>query len=200
VNSFVFLSKPVRAKDKQTAQRRTLPRPNELFSARIATLFLLAQNIQVLYQDDSNNIPTRMAAATAASSAPYVPKYNEDLRAPLQTAVGDSPKVKVHRVEWAKVRQQGSGFAGLAAAGSWAQTLLHQRLVCCCRVSPGDPAVAPPCLHLLVCTHVCHTQVMAGDPVEINPSTGSGFRVMSVDEWAARFRWGFDFKPLLQHM
>lgn len=34
---------------------------------------------------------------------------------------------------------------------------------------------------------------MAGDPVEINPSTGSGYRVMSVDEWAARFRRSEEF-------
>eukprot|EP00955_Chlamydomonas_euryale_P116016 366391-Chlamydomonas_euryale.AAC.25 len=31
-------------------------------------------------------------------------------------------------------------------------------------------------------------QVMAGDAVEINPSIGSGYRVMSVDEWAARMK------------
>jgi hypothetical protein len=34
----------------------------------------------------------------------------------------------------------------------------------------------------------CTQQVLSGDPVEINPSKGSGFRVMSVDEWAARFK------------
>jgi hypothetical protein len=38
------------------------------------------------------------------SSTPAVPKYNEDLHADIETAVKDSPKVKVHRVEWAKVR------------------------------------------------------------------------------------------------
>jgi hypothetical protein len=37
------------------------------------------------------------------SSTPAVPKYNEDLRADIETSVNDSPKVKVHRVEWAKV-------------------------------------------------------------------------------------------------
>lgn len=31
-------------------------------------------------------------------------------------------------------------------------------------------------------------KVLAGDPVEINPSVGEGFRVMSVKEWAARWR------------
>lgn len=38
------------------------------------------------------------------SSTPAVPKYNEDLQADIETSVSDSPKVKVHRVEWAKVR------------------------------------------------------------------------------------------------
>jgi hypothetical protein len=27
---------------------------------------------------------------------------------------------------------------------------------------------------------------MAGDPVEINPSIGSGYRVMTAEEWASR--------------
>lgn len=31
------------------------------------------------------------------------PKYSEDLRAPVDVSVNDAPKVKVHRVEWAKV-------------------------------------------------------------------------------------------------
>jgi len=35
-----------------------------------------------------------------------VPKYNEDLRAPVQTAINDAPKVKVHRMEWSKVRPE----------------------------------------------------------------------------------------------
>jgi hypothetical protein len=40
-------------------------------------------------------------------------------------------------------------------------------------------------------------QVMAGDPVEINPSTGNGYRVMSVDEWAARFKRSEEFPDCL---
>lgn len=31
-------------------------------------------------------------------------------------------------------------------------------------------------------------KVLRGDPVEINPSTGHGFRVMTVREWAARWK------------
>ena len=31
-------------------------------------------------------------------------------------------------------------------------------------------------------------KIMAGDPVEINPSIGHGFKIMSVDEWAARWK------------
>lgn len=109
-----------------------------------------------------------------AVAAP-VPKYNEDLRAPLQTAVSDSPKVKVHRVEWAKVRH----------AGEWAG----------CRPRAAAAALART-PRPFICAHA-HTQVMAGDPVEINPSTGSGYRVMSVDEWSARFRRSEEFPACL---
>lgn len=31
-------------------------------------------------------------------------------------------------------------------------------------------------------------KVMAGEPVEINPSVGHGYKVMSVKEWAARWK------------
>ncbi|KAI3434679.1 hypothetical protein D9Q98_002743 [Chlorella vulgaris] len=31
-------------------------------------------------------------------------------------------------------------------------------------------------------------KIMAGEPVEINPSVGHGYRVMSVDEWSARWK------------
>eukprot|EP00775_Hariotina_reticulata_P006625 gene6625-6853_t len=64
--------------------------------------------------------------------AQAVVSYNENLQAPIQTAVSDAPKVLVHRVEWQKV--------------------IH------------------------------------GDPVEINPSVGEGFKVMSVEEWADRWK------------
>ncbi|KAF5831486.1 hypothetical protein DUNSADRAFT_13044 [Dunaliella salina] len=40
-------------------------------------------------------------------------------------------------------------------------------------------------------------KVMAGDPVEINPSVGSGYRVMTVDEWAARWKNNGDFPECL---
>lgn len=60
----------------------------------------------------------------------HVPKYNEDLRAPLQTRVSDSPKVKVHRVEWAKVRQgvvrpRSTLCAAAALSGANAPSPLH---------------------------------------------------------------------------
>ncbi|WIA11099.1 hypothetical protein OEZ85_011244 [Tetradesmus obliquus] len=75
------------------------------------------------------------------SSTPAVPKYNEDLQADIETSVNDSPKVKVHRVEWAKV--------------------------------------------------------LAGSPVEINPSLGSGFKVMDVNEWAGRWKTSAEFPQCL---
>lgn len=38
---------------------------------------------------------------------------------------------------------------------------------------------------------------MAGEPVEINPSIGSGFKVMSVDEWAHRWKTNQEFPECL---
>ncbi|GAX73094.1 hypothetical protein CEUSTIGMA_g547.t1 [Chlamydomonas eustigma] len=40
-------------------------------------------------------------------------------------------------------------------------------------------------------------KVMAGDPVEINPSVGSGYRVMTVEEWANRWKRNEDFPECL---
>ncbi|MEW5305328.1 MAG: hypothetical protein WDW38_005631 [Sanguina aurantia] len=40
-------------------------------------------------------------------------------------------------------------------------------------------------------------KVMEGSPVEINPSFGSGFKVMTVDEWAARWKNNEDFPACL---
>lgn len=31
-------------------------------------------------------------------------------------------------------------------------------------------------------------KIMAGEPVEINPSVGHGYKIMSVKEWAARWK------------
>ncbi|KAF8068161.1 EP0 [Scenedesmus sp. PABB004] len=39
--------------------------------------------------------------------------------------------------------------------------------------------------------------VLAGEPVEINPSVGAGYAVMSADEWAARFRRSAEFPECL---
>ncbi|PNW81318.1 hypothetical protein CHLRE_07g350926v5 [Chlamydomonas reinhardtii] len=40
-------------------------------------------------------------------------------------------------------------------------------------------------------------KVMAGDPVEINPSIGNGFKVMSVEEWSRRWKRNDDFPHCL---
>ncbi|GLC34397.1 hypothetical protein PLESTB_000732800 [Pleodorina starrii] len=40
-------------------------------------------------------------------------------------------------------------------------------------------------------------KVMNGDPVEINPSIGSGYKVMSVSEWSARWKRNDDFPTCL---
>lgn len=53
-----------------------------------------------------------------------------------------------------------------------------------CHSTPGAPAPV--------------VQVVAGDAVEINPSVGQGFRVMSVHEWAARWKRNDDFPACLR--
>jgi hypothetical protein len=40
-------------------------------------------------------------------------------------------------------------------------------------------------------------QVLAGAPVETNPSLGSGFKVMDVAEWAARWKTSGEFPQCL---
>lgn len=67
--------------------------------------------------------------------------YNANLKAPVYTEVNDSPKARVHQVEWRKI--------------------------------------------------------MTGDPVEINPSIGHGYKVMTVDEWSARWKSNDDFPECL---
>ena len=58
--------------------------------------------------------------------------YNKNLRAEIETDVNESPRARVHSVEWRKIQN--------------------------------------------------------GDPVEINPSVGHGYRIMTVAEWAARWK------------
>ena len=41
-------------------------------------------------------------------------------------------------------------------------------------------------------------KVMAGEPVEINPSVGHGYRIMSVDEWSARWKANEAFPDCLR--
>ena len=40
-------------------------------------------------------------------------------------------------------------------------------------------------------------KIMEGEPVEINPSIGHGHRIMSVDEWAGRWKRNDDFPECL---
>ena len=40
-------------------------------------------------------------------------------------------------------------------------------------------------------------KVMSGDPVEINPSVGHGYKIMTVDEWSARWKRNDDFPECL---
>ena len=40
-------------------------------------------------------------------------------------------------------------------------------------------------------------KIMQGDPVEINPSIGHGYKIMTVDEWSARWKRNEDFPKCL---
>ena len=40
-------------------------------------------------------------------------------------------------------------------------------------------------------------KIQNGDPVEINPSVGHGYRIMTVAEWAARWKRNDDFPECL---
>jgi hypothetical protein len=40
-------------------------------------------------------------------------------------------------------------------------------------------------------------KIMNGDPVEINPSVGHGYKIMTVEEWAARWKKNDDFPDCL---
>ncbi|CAK0783986.1 hypothetical protein CVIRNUC_007189 [Coccomyxa viridis] len=41
-------------------------------------------------------------------------------------------------------------------------------------------------------------KIMTGEPVEINPSIGHGFKIMPVSEWSARWKRNDDFPDCLQ--
>lgn len=40
-------------------------------------------------------------------------------------------------------------------------------------------------------------KIMEGEPVEINPSIGHGYKIMTVDEWAGRWKRNDDFPECL---
>ncbi len=40
-------------------------------------------------------------------------------------------------------------------------------------------------------------KIMDGEPVEINPSIGHGYKIMTVDEWAGRWKRNDDFPECL---
>mmetsp|Transcript_39967 Transcript_39967/g.55557 ORF Transcript_39967/g.55557 Transcript_39967/m.55557 type:complete len:154 (+) Transcript_39967:170-631(+) len=40
-------------------------------------------------------------------------------------------------------------------------------------------------------------KIMIGDPVEINPSVGSGYKIMTIDEWTSRWKRNDDFPDCL---
>ncbi|EFJ48586.1 hypothetical protein VOLCADRAFT_90712 [Volvox carteri f. nagariensis] len=123
--------------------------------------------------------PTPMATAAPAAGQPppqpqpqpqpaKVLKYCSDLEGPIQTAVSREPRAPVHRVEWRKCWQP------RRLGGSTGTELIR-----------GGWEGAQ------------RKGVMSGDPVEINPSIGSGYKVMSVGEWSSRWKRNDDFPACL---
>ena len=105
-------------------------------------------------------------------------KYCESLRAEVFTAVTTGgPKAFVHRSEWAKV------MAGARCHVSSAR-LRGKRAR---RRTPGGGASRQA---------KCETGraaeaaggARAGEPVEINPSIGNGFKVMTVQEYVSKWK------------
>lgn len=85
-----------------------------------------------------------MPAAKGKKVAPLPANvlYHANLRAPISEEVNDTPKARVHRVEWNKI--------------------------------------------------------MDGQPVEINPSLGSGYKIMAVQEWSSRWKRNDDLPQCLR--
>lgn len=42
-----------------------------------------------------------------------------------------------------------------------------------------------------------HQKILNGDPVEINPSIGYGYKIMTIDEWSSRWKRNDDFPDCL---
>ena len=100
-----------------------------------------------------------------------------NLRAEVETSVDSKPMVKVHAKEWEKVRRETEPPRRRAAETPSGRATTDTR-------RPRRPRL----------TRTTHPspQIMQGKPVEINPSIGHGFKIMSVDEWAARWKHNDD--------
>ena len=100
-----------------------------------------------------------------------------NLRAEVETSVDSKPMVKVHAKEWEKVRRETEPPRRRAAETPSGRATTDTRLTRLTRL-----------------TRTTHPspQIMQGKPVEINPSIGHGFKIMSVDEWAARWKHNDD--------
>lgn len=85
-----------------------------------------------------------MPAAKSKKAGPLPANvlYHANLRAAVSEEVNDTPKARVHRVEWNKIMNE--------------------------------------------------------DPVEINPSIGSGYKVMTVEEWSSRWKRNDDLPACLR--
>ena len=121
-----------------------------------------------------------------------VPQYHTDLRAPIKTAVGPDPHVKMHRAEIEKVHPAGGAHL------RWRRLFAGEQTVLVPAAPPAraarsvtQPHPAPPQ------TPWTRPQVRAGLPVEINPSVGSGYKVMDWTEYFGRFKASPEFPECL---
>ena len=127
-----------------------------------------------------------------------------NLRAPIATRVADAPTVRVHSVEWRKVqagepveinpsvrpaRPGRVGAAGRARRVSWSSNPGHGRAGGSARAPPLRSSSRPPTAALAQAS----AQGRVTGPSVLWCATqceqvGHGYRVMSVDEWAARWK------------
>jgi hypothetical protein len=115
-------------------------------------------------------------------SAAAVPQYHTNLRAPIATAVGRGPRAPVHAAEIAKVGRCVFCFFCLGEA---------------LRCVFAPPLQKHNLKHNIAQIKQKQFKVRAGLPVEINPSVGDGFKVMSWAEYFGRFKTSPEFPECL---
>ena len=105
-------------------------------------------------------------------------QYNKDLVVDIETSTQQAPRALVHSREWLKIMN-----------GECKQ-LVHRSCAARARACARDPA---RCCQ----DSVPRAVVAAGEPVQINPSIGDGYKVMTFDEWSANWKRNDDFPDCL---